>query len=327
MKKHWHNLPEAFLTRLKTIVPQEDQQNILEALSAPRPTSLRVNTLKTTAAELTRALGADGFVLTPVPWWDHAFILSSKTLRELTDNPLYSQGHFYVQSLSSMIPPLVLDPQPGEKILDLTAAPGSKTTQIAALMNNTGSIVANDNSRIRIHKLKANLAAQGVTNTIVLNQHGETLWQHYPEQFDRVLVDVPCTMEGRFCATDPKSYEHWSTGKIKELAKRQKFLLRAAVSAAKVGGTIVYSTCTLAPEENEGVIDWILKKERGHIEVERISMPIPEITEGLTRWNEKTYDRSLANTVRILPSPLMEGFFVARITKKGTNIPNIIRTL
>lgn len=325
MKKPWFDLPESFLARLKTIVPDSSYQDILEALSSPRPTTLRANTLKTTASELIQALATDGFELTSVPWWENAFVLASKTLRELTDHPLYNQGHFYVQSLSSMIPPLVLNPQPNEKILDLTAAPGSKTTQIAALMNNTGSIVANDNSRIRIHKLKANLSMQGVTNTVVLNQHGETLWQHYPEYFDRVLADVPCSMEGRFCAIDPKSYEHWSTGKVKELAKRQKFLLRAALSAVKVGGTIVYSTCTLSPEENEGVIDWLLKKEKDTVELASISLPGLETTTALPSWNERIYDRSIIRTVRIPPSPLMEGFFTAKLIKTNSNIPSSLQ--
>ena len=327
MKQLWRNLPEKFLERLKNIVPVEKQVDVLEALSQRRPSTLRANTLKITASQLQEKLKKLGVELEPVTWWENAFIVKNIPLRQLTELDLYKQGYFYVQSLSSMLPPLILDPKLGEKVLDITAAPGSKTTQMAALMENLGEIVANDNSPIRVLRMEANIRIQGVTNTRIEKGAGQTLWTKYPEYFDKTLVDVPCSMEGRMCAIDPKSFEHWSTKKIKELTERQRFLLRAAISATKPGGTIVYSTCTLAPEENEGVIDWILKKEKDAVEVEPIkSLAFIgklsfETTSGMTSWNTREYDDHVRQTVRVLPSPTMEGFYVAKLKKIKSNIP------
>jgi 16S rRNA (cytosine1407-C5)-methyltransferase len=232
----------------------------------------------------------------------------------------YTDGWLYVQSLSSMVPPLVLQPQPGERILDLTAAPGSKTTQMATLMENQGEILANDTSLVRLFKLQANLNTQGVTNTTTRRSSGQDLWQAFPEYFDRTLVDVPCSMEGRFLCSVPKTYENWSPKKNKELVLRQRALLRSAVSATKPGGVIVYSTCTLSPDENEGVVDWLLKKEGTAIEVEAISVPGLPVTQPITHWKHKVFASAIAKTVRILPSSTMEGFYVAKLRKTRATV-------
>src|SRR6202035_4766795 len=125
----------------------------------------------------------------------------------------------------------------------------------------------------RLFKLKENFKTMGVINAKVLNLPGESFWKQLPEYFDKTLVDVPCSMEGRIRCDDPKSYKDWSTKKIKQLSKLQKYLLRSAVSATKVGGTIVYSTCTLAPEENEEVIEWVVNKTPDALIVEKIDFP------------------------------------------------------
>ncbi len=308
-----------FLERLQKLYPDNFAQ-IQEAQSATRLTTFRRNSLKTTPGSLKKLLALEKIETEQVDWNPDAFILKSPNLRQLTETAVYKQGLIYVQSLSSMLPALILDPQPGEKILDLCAAPGSKTTQMAALMKNSGEIVANDNSRIRIYKLEANLKLQGVTNTKVLNEHGEVIWKKYPQYFDRTLVDVPCSMEGRFLLSEPKTYAFWSMKKVKELRQRQRFLLRSAVSCTKVGGCIVYSTCTLAPEENEGVIDWLMKKESGNIELETIVLPNLTTGKVVGDWNGKSYNPEVSKCVRILPSKMMEGFFVAKLRKISPNI-------
>ncbi len=316
----WHNLPEAFRQRLQEIIPPDTLENVLASFCSHRPTTIRTNTLKTTPLELIQHLTKQGVQTVPVPWSNLAFIVEKPSLRQLSELQLYKEGHFYVQSLSSQIPPLVLDPKPGEIILDIAAAPGSKTTQMAAQMENTGTIIANDNSRIRLYKLRANLEMQGVTNTTVVHMHGQVLWEKYPEYFDRSLVDVPCSMEGRFDCSEPKSYEFWSTKKIRELSERQRFLLRSAVSATKPGGSIVYATCTLAPEENEGVIDWILRKENGVVAAEYIDIPHVPLAPPVLQWKTKTYHEGAQYTKRILPSDTMEGFFVAKLRKLRSNM-------
>jgi len=298
MKHPWQQLPGAFLERLKTIVPEYKLQSVLLAYTVQRPTTIRVNTIKTTISEVCQIFDKVGIHYEKSDISPLSFIITNEK-RELLDLDAYKNGFFYIQSLSSQLPALKLDPQKNEKILDIAAAPGSKTTQIAALMQNTGEIIANDNSRIRGYKLEANLKTQGVTNTKITISAGQSIWETYPEYFDRSLVDAPCSMEGTFTTTNSKTYEHWSPKEIKELVQRQKWLLRAGVSATKPGGIIVYSTCTLEPAENENVVEWILKKEKGKVE--------------------------LAETpTHILPSEIMEGFFVAKLKKTASTIPSVL---
>ena len=233
---------------------------------------------------------------------------------------LYKEGKIYIQNAASMIPTLALQPQPEEIILDMAASPGSKTTQIAMHMQNQGIIIANDKSPKRLFKLIDNLKRQHVTNVKTSAMPGEFLWKRYPEYFDKVLIDAPCTMEGRFTTQDPDSYKDWSPRKIKELSNLQKWMLRSAISCTKVGGTIVYSTCALSPEENEEVINWMLKKIGDAIQIEHIEIPRLQGSRGLTQWKTKAYSPELAKTLRIYPSALMEGFFVAKIVKQASTI-------
>lgn len=319
MKQGIHQKPEQFLSRLRKIIPQEKLESVLEALNSKTIPSIRVNTFKITPRQLSQRVLKNEIDLQRVSWNQNAFTVLNKTQRELTELEEYKQGLFYIQNLSSMIPALVIDPKPSEKILDIAAAPGSKTTQMALLMHNKGEIVANDMSRGRVFKLISNLKEQAVTNTRVTQLPGQTLWKQYPEYFDKTLVDVPCSMEGRINLTEPKTYQDWSLGKIRALVPRQQYLLRSAISATKPGGIIVYSSCTLAPEENEGVIDWILKKEQDAVEVEKIEIPNLELEAGITYWN-KQYNPQVKKTARILPSKHMEGFFIAKIKKRSTTI-------
>jgi 16S rRNA (cytosine1407-C5)-methyltransferase len=256
-----------------------------------------------------------GITFIELKWYKDALILPHSTSRELTALPEYNQGLFYIQNLSSMIPALVLDPKKDDLVLDLAAAPGSKTTQLAALMQNSGEIVANDISSTRIFKLKSVLETLGITNTKTINMPGEKVWQKYPEHFDKVLIDSPCSMEGRFTLLEEKSFSQWSTKKVKQLAKQQQWLLRSAISATKVGGTIVYSTCTIAPEENEGVIEWILQKEKEAVIIEPIILPEFTFQPVLKEWKNKPFSTAVSNTCRILPSHSMEGFYIAKIRK------------
>jgi 16S rRNA (cytosine1407-C5)-methyltransferase len=207
-------------------------------------------------------------------------------------------------------------------ILDMAAAPGSKTTQMAALMHNQGKIVACDNSQIRLYKLQSNLNIQGVTNVQTLRSAGQILWKSYPEYFDKTLVDVPCSMEGRFYSGEPKSFETWSTAKIRQLSEIQKWMLRSAVSATKPGGLIVYSTCTISAEENESVIEWILKKEKDALVTEPVNIPDFRFSPALTVWQDKVYTPQIKNCVRVYPDENVEGFFVAKLRKLKSTVPS-----
>ena len=326
MQQPWEVLPQKFRDRLALFLPPDQTKEILESFCIHKLSTFRANTLKISADELEKELIKLGFKVKRVDWYPDAFILVDTPQKTLMETDWYKNGYLYLQSLSSMIPPLVLNPQPGESILDITAAPGSKTTQIAAMMQNTGEIIANDKSKIRLFRLKSNLETLNVTNTKVLQLPGQFIWKKFPQYFNRTLVDVPCSMEGRFQCDKEKTFRDWSTAKIDFLQNQQKFLLRSAISSTQVGGTIVYSTCTLSPEENEEVIDWILKKTRSKnsgqatVELEPISIPNLPTIPGLTKWKNKVFDPTLTKTVRIYPSEKMEGFFIAKLKKISSTI-------
>ncbi len=338
MRSEVQRLPELFLERLKRLVPPQKWDETANTFTEARPTTFRVNTMKvgaglprpqgTVTVPLQERLEHLGFRLEKVSWYPDAFILRSGRLRELQETEIYKKGEIYVQSLSSMIPPLALHPQPGETILDLTAAPGSKTTQIACLMKGEGRIVANDNNRIRFFKLKANVELQvgageprpqGETASPLQIQltmrPGELFGRDFPETFDRVLLDAPCSAEGRFNVREPATYKYWKLAKIKEMARKQKNLIISAVRALKPGGVLIYSTCTFAPEENEGVLNWLVGKFGGAIQIEKISLPMTNQTGGLAKWENETFHPSIRAALRIVPTATMDPFFLAKIRK------------
>ncbi len=313
MPEGWERLPPEFISRLKDIYPSSYHRRILRAFVKRRPTTFRCNTLKSNMDEVKEELKKRGFRFRNPPYPPLSFILEEGTLRELEKTSLYEEGKIYVQSLSSMVPPLILNPRPGERILDLCSAPGSKTTQISALMRNEGEIVAVEKSKIRFYKLKANLDRLGVKNVLPLLRDGTKLPSHFRESFDRVLVDAPCSGEGTFSLDNPRSFAYWSLRKVKEMARKQKRLLLSGIFALKRGGILVYSTCTLSPEENEGVVDWVLRREK--LEVEEIEIPV-ETHPGIGEWGGRVFSPCLKKAVRILPSLHWEGFFIVRLRKK-----------
>jgi NOL1/NOP2/sun family putative RNA methylase len=310
-------LPTAFLERLERILSSEDLASVLPLFQQPRLITFRLNRLKAQPDELFQKLSQNSFETQPVSWYDDASILAKGTLRELQQTAVYQEGHLYIQELSSMVPVLLLAPQPGEKVLDLTAAPGSKTGQMASLMKNTGKILANDVSRTRFFKMKANLEALGVQNVEYSVAKGENIGRRLAGQFDRVLLDAPCSGEGRFHLSDPESFSNWKTSKMKGLVPRQKMLFYSAWQALKPGGTLVYSTCTYAPEENEGILDWAIEKFKD-LEVLPADLKISNRREGIAQWGKHSFDPAVKKALRIIPDGKMEGFFVAKMMKKSS---------
>ena len=315
MRSEVQALPKLFLERLHKIIPSQKFNSVANTFTISKPTVFRVNTLKTSRDSVRRTLENAGFHLTPVSWCPDAFILRKGRLRELEKTEAYARGEICVQSLSSMIPPLVLEPKPGEFILDLTAAPGSKTTQMACLMRGEGHIVANDSNEVRFAKLEANVALQGVKNVELIRSYGESIGRRYPERFDRVLVDAPCSAEGRFNVHEPSSYRYWNLEKIRAIAKTQRKLIFSALLALKPGGILVYSTCTFAPEENEAVTNEVLNKFGSVVELESVKFAIPNQMSGLLAWEGVEFHTSLKKAFRVLPTLEMDGFFIARLRK------------
>jgi len=230
----------------------------------------------------------------------------------------FTIGKYYIQSLSSMIPPLVLNPSPNDKVLDLSAAPGSKTTQLSQIMKNSGTLIANDPNLNRVKALAHNIDKMNCANVGILKIKGELLSKYSDEYFDKALVDAPCSALGILQKKGEVS-GWWNEKQVEKIAYLQIKLLVSAIKTLKVGGEIVYSTCTLTLEENELVINTILKKYP--VELVEISLPVKS-TEGFTNYKGTALNPELSKTRRIIPWEInSEGFFVAKLRKTGATEP------
>lgn len=282
-------------------------------LSAPRRSSVRVNPLRGRAAA---EIAADLSALTavePVPWCSDAFhLLGDK--RAVTDSSLHAGGEIYVMNAASLIPALALTPEPGEDILDVCAAPGGKTAHIAALTGNRARITANDSIKPRINKLKEVIDLLGVKVTEVTSHPGQYLDKFVTASFDRILLDAQCSGEGMMDLSRGDALRFWSPERIEKMSRLQQRMLVAAFKRLRPGGVLVYSTCTIAPEENEAPIDHLLRHFPAAA-VEPVAVTIPEARPGLRRWQGREYHPGLENALRVVPSPFLESFFVCRIRK------------
>jgi len=226
-------------------------------------------------------------------------------------------GYYYIQELASMLPVLALKPVSGEQILDLASAPGSKTTQIASHMKNNGLIIANEVSLGRIKILSSNLERCGVSCAVITKKEGFAFcnkMKKLGKKFDRILVDAPCSGEGTL-RSSPKTYLMWNIKTVKTLSKLQKKLVSNAIDILKVGGELVYSTCTHAPEENEGVVDYILKEFGDKMKIEKIDLPV-KCRAGITSWKDEKYLDDVKHCCRIYPQDdNTEGFFISKFRK------------
>ena len=283
---------------------------ILLGMAVNRNTTLRVNTIKYNIQDLMTKLKINNIKFERVSWYNDGLVLKNRAEKDIQKLDIYNEGNIYIQSLSSMIPPLVLAPKSGNKVLDLTAAPGSKTTQLAALMRNTGEIIANELDTIRFERLKYNIEKQEATIVKSINSRGEKLGEKYPEYFDKVLLDVPCSGEGRFIINEPKTYRDWSMKKVNSLVKLQKKLLTSAYKALKKNGVMVYSTCTINKFENELILDWGIKNLG--LKIVDINLAIKDSIHG----DNERLDKSIDKSMKILPSKSMEGFFIAKLKKE-----------
>jgi NOL1/NOP2/sun family putative RNA methylase len=270
--------------------------------------SVRVNTLKTTVAKAKASLSKD-WDLTPIPWCKEGFWLEHHQGRLDVGNTIeHALGYIYVQEAASMIPPVVLDPQPGEVVLDLCAAPGSKTTQIAQYMENAGVLVANDITHDRLASLGINLQRCGVSNVVVTQMNGMK-----NQEFDRILLDAPCSGTGTI-RKSLRTLMTWSLSATKMVCSSQRQLLELAWPMLKKGGTLVYSTCSLEPEEDEGMVSHFLSRHPD-ADINDIELDIKR-KPGITSWEGTEYDPRVAKTLRIWPQDNdTEGFFVAKIVK------------
>lgn len=307
------SLPEEFLQRLHNIIPANKLQAVIDSFSNTKHCTFRLNTLKETKENILTQLNALTFE--SLPHFHDCYYIDNKQRDVLTRSAAAENGLIYIQNPSSMLAPIILDPIENSEILDLCAAPGSKTSQIACMMKNSGRLAAVEKNRARFYKLKANCERLGITNTHFYLKDGATVWRSCENRFDKTLIDAPCSSETRFNSHDPKSYAHWNLKKIKEMTKKQWPLLSSAFRATKPGGTLVYSTCSFAPEENEVIVNKLIKRFKGSASIKPIHITLDNIQPGLTEWGNKKMDPSLENCIRILPNNIFSGFFICLIEK------------
>ncbi len=302
-----NQLPPVFMEKMKSLLG-EDFPAFKQTYHEAPIRSLRVNTLKVSKEKFLELVP---FQLDPIPWCAEGFYYNHDIDRP-GKHVYHAAGLYYIQEASAMSPAEALQPQPGEKILDLCAAPGGKTTQIAAKMNGEGILVANEVDAKRIKALVENLERCGVTNAVVLNEYPEHLAPRFTDFFDRILVDAPCSGEGMF-RKDPAVCERWSLRAVEKCATLQLDILYSAAQMLKVGGRLVYSTCTFNPVENEQVIATFLTN---HPEFRLL--PVPKQTHyqsGNPVWIPSPHNE-VAKTARLWPHRLRgEGHFVAVLEK------------
>jgi NOL1/NOP2/sun family putative RNA methylase len=260
-----------------------------------------------------KILDNNGWVHEQIPWCKEGFYVNNPDRRDIGNLNEHALGYFYVQEAASMIPPVVLDAKPNEFILDMCAAPGSKTTQISSMMQNTGTLISNDSDKTRINALRLNLERCGVTNAIITNMEGR--WFKKCEiLFDRILLDAPCSGIGTI-RKSIKTIRIWNPKMATKISLVQKDLILIAYDLLKSNGILVYSTCTLEPEENEGVIDYLIKNRLG-VCVESIELDIKK-GKPVMEFEGQSYDEQVKNVLRIWPQDNdTEGFFVCKIRKK-----------
>ncbi len=275
--------------------------------------SIRVNTLKASVQRVREGLSAQKWDTIQVPWCKEGFWVEHREgRRDIGSTREHALGYLYVQEAASMIPPVVLDPKPGETVLDMCASPGSKATQIAQYLENRGVLVANDFTGDRLKPLGINMEMMGITNAIVTLMYGQ--WFSKKDlKFDRILVDAPCSGTGTI-RKSLKTLRIWNPTMISRLASTQRKLITVAFDALKEGGTMVYSTCSQEPLENEAVISYLLETQPG-ARLEDIELEIKR-SEPVLEHAEEKYSPEVRKTLRLWPMDNdTEGFFVAKIKK------------
>ena len=270
-----------YFLQYSSIIP--DFEEFIESLKRPQPYWIRVNTLKINEDELVERLLEKGFELERFRGLN-AYKIISMPVKHPGATIEHSLGYYYVQDLSSMAPVFALNPEPGELILDMAAAPGSKTTMIAETMKNQGTIVANDISVSRIKSLGGNIERLGVTNVILTRRDARK--DPFDISFDRILIDAPCSGEG-VIRKNPWGFHPASEKEHRYLQEQQKRMLKNATYHIKDGGIIVYSTCTFHPLENESVAEYGIEKL--NLKPLEFTIPIPH-TEGVEKWKEEDYE-------------------------------------
>ena len=282
-------------------------KEIIEGYQTKRKTTLRINTIKSNIEEIKKELEKEKIEYETIEWSKEALIIKNADEKTIQEMEIYKNGKIYLQSLSSMLPPIILEPKEGTDILDMAAAPGGKTTQIAALTNNKAHITACEKNKIRAERLKYNVDKQGATCVFIMPKDSRFIDDFF--SFDQILLDAPCSGSGTLDYNDANIEKYFTEQLIERSSKTQKTLLSKAIKLLKPGHEMVYSTCSILDCENEDVVSSVIKN--GNIEI------VPINFEGMEEL--PILPTKISGTLCVKPTELYEGFFVAKIRKKGKN--------
>ena len=297
-------IPQFLYDRLIKQYKQEEVELIVKGYLSKRPVTLRVNTLKSDIEKIKNKLNEDNIEYKEVVWYRDALILENANENEIRELEIYKNGEIYLQSLSSMIPAIVLDPKEGENILDMAAAPGGKTTQMSALSNDEALITACEKNKIRADRLKYNIEKQGANRINIIREDARNLDNYF--SFDKILLDAPCSGAGTINLNNINLDKYFKEELIERSVKTQYELLKRAINILKPGHEMVYSTCSILEEENENNIIRILESSKVEI------IPIDKkIITGVQFLTSK-----LPEAIVVAPTELYEGFFIVKLRKK-----------
>lgn len=301
MEKH---VTEFLIEMLNQQYGEEITSKILEGYLKKRMVTFRVNTLKTSIEKVEEVLKNNNIEFGKVSWSDVAYIVKNVREDTLKELEVYKKGEIYLQSLSSMLPPIVLEPKENTDILDMCAAPGGKTTELASLTNNNANITACELNKIRIEKLKYNIEKQGATSVYIMQEDGRKINDFF--SFDNILLDAPCSGSGTLNVENVNLEKTFTEKLLEKSQKAQLELLSKAVKILKQGQEMVYSTCSILSKENEEIVSKILKNNKVEI------VPI----EFKGKEELPLLPTKIAGTLCVMPTKLYEGFFIAKIRKK-----------
>ena len=296
-------LPDFLIEKLHKDYTEEQVNKIIDGYKKEKRLTFRVNTIKTTVEAIEKELIKNEIEFEKVKWSKEAFVILNKAEKEIQELEMYKNGKIYLQSLSSMLPPIVLNPMPKNDILDMTAAPGGKTTQIAALSNNEANITACEINKIRAERLRYNLDKQGASSVFVMLEDARNIDNFF--SFDQILLDSPCSGSGTININENNLNEYFTTELIERSKKLQIALIKKAIKILKSGKEMVYSTCSILKEENEDIIRKVLNEG---IEIVPIEFDGKETLPQLST--------TIKGTLCICPTKYYEGFFIAKLRKK-----------
>lgn len=313
-----NKLNKDFVQKLKNIYSKEDIEIIEKWFNTiKRKTVFRVNTLKTNNEEIEKVLNENNIKFKKAKILNNAYILNEAKESDLWELDIFKDWFIYLQSLSSQIPVELLDIKENDKILDITAAPGWKTSQAAAKMNNIWEIIANDNNAIRIDKLKFTIERQWAKNVAIIKNDARNIGKDFPEYlnyFDKIIADLPCSAEWKFNLNNEKSYAYWKNEVVYKNYKLQKEIIKNTIPLLKENGELIYSTCTISPEENEAIVHMILCNFP-EMKIQDINIDYEYARNWIKKFDNVVYKADVVKSIRILPSDETEWFFIAKFKK------------